>query len=373
MISPTCPRWACPWPSRTRRAASSSGPWCPLTLGNGSLKWETTQEADLGLDLGFLEQRVTLSVDAYRKKTTDLLLAAQLPATSGYNSVFQNIGAVQNQGLELTLDTVNVSNKSFTWSSSFNMAFNRTKVLELTRNQEYIQSTVRWSSSSGYGNVPAYLAQLGGPVAQFYGFQWVGNYQYSDFDVSSSGSYTLKASVPNNGNARTSIKPGDIKYADLNGDGVVDNNDRTVIGNPNPKFIGGFGNNFAFKGFDLNVFLQFSYGGDLLNANKILFEGGALKNGLNQFESYQNRWTPENQTNDLYRTGGQGPRVYSTRLIEDGSYLRLKTVNLGYTLPATLTKYAHLKTLRVYASAQNLLTWTKYSGNDPEVSIYSSP
>ena len=179
--------------------------------------------------------------------------------------------------------------------------------------------------------------------------------------------------MPNNGNARTSIKPGDIKYADLNGDGVVDNQDRTVIGNPNPKFIGGFGNNFTFKGFDLNVFLQFSYGGDLLNANRILFEGGALKNGLNQFESYTNRWTPENQTNDLYRVGGQGPRVYSTRLIEDGSYLRLKTVNLGYTLPAALTQYAHLKTLRVYASAQNLLTWTKYSGNDPEVSIYSSP
>jgi len=345
----------------------------PLTIGNPNLKWETTRELNLGFDLGFIDQRITLSADVYRKKTTDLLLAAQLPPTSGYSSAFQNIGAVQNQGLELTLNTVNVSSKAFSWTSNLNIAFNRTKVLELTRNQTYIQSTVGWSSSSGYGNVPAYEAVIGQPVAMFYGYQWVGNYQTSDFDQSSTGAYTLKADVPNNGNARASIKPGDIKYADLNGDNVVDNSDRSIIGNPNPDFIGGFSNNFTYKNFDLNIFLQGSYGGELLNANRIMFEGGALKNGLNQFASYADRWTPENPTNELYRVNGQGPRVYSTRIIEDGSYLRLKTLNLGYTIPTTWVRFAHLKTLRFYASAQNLITWTRYSGNDPEVSIYSSP
>jgi TonB-linked SusC/RagA family outer membrane protein len=342
----------------------------PIALGNPNLKWESTAEADLGLDLGFFNQRVVLTVDLYRKKTTDLLLNSQLPPTIGYATAFQNIGAVQNQGVELTLATVNVAQKAFGWTSNFNIAFNQTKVLELSQNQDFLLTTVPWSSASGYGNVPAYIAQLGQPVSQMYGFEWVGNYQLTDFDETSPGSYTLKANVPNNGITRSSIRPGDIKYADLNGDNVVDNSDRKIIGNPNPKFIGGFSNNFTFKGFDLNVFLQFSYGNDILNANRIIFEGGALKPGLNQFASYANRWTPDNPTNDLYRVGGQGPRVYSTRIVEDGSYMRLKTVNLGYTFPAPLARRAHLQSLRVYAAAQNLLTWTNYTGNDPEVSAY---
>ena len=347
----------------------------PTTIGNPDLRWETTREVDFGLDLGVLDQRVTLTADVYRKQTRDLLLASQLPPTSGYGSAFQNVGAIQNQGLELTLNTVNVTGKAFTWNSNFNIAFNRNKVLELTRNQDFIQTAVSWSSSSGYGNVPAYYAQIGQPVAQFYGFQWVGNYQYSDFlpRTSNTAPWVLKADVPNNGKARSSIAPGEIKYADLNGDGVVDNTDRVVIGNPNPKFIAGFSNTFTFKGFDLNVFFQGSYGNDILNGNRIIFEGGALKNGLNQFASYADRWTPENPTNELYAVGGQGPRVYSTRIIEDGSFVRLKTVNLGYNVPATFMRYIKLRSVRVYASAQNLITWTKYSGNDPEVSIYDSP
>ena len=344
----------------------------PVALGNPNLKWESTAEADLGLDLGFFNQRVVLTADLYRKKTTDLLLNSQLPPTSGYLTAFQNIGAVQNQGVELTLATVNLAQKAFGWTSNFNIAFNQTKVLELSQNQDFLLTTVPWSSASGYGNVPAYIAQVGQPVSQMYGFEWAGNYQLNDFNETTPGNYTLKDGVPNNGITRSSIRPGDIKYADLNGDGVVDNNDRKTIGNPNPKFIGGFSNNFTFKGFDLNVFLQFSYGNDILNANRIIFEGGALKPGLNQFASYANRWTIDNPTNDLYRVGGQGPRVYSTRIIEDGSYLRLKTVNLGYTFPAPLARRAHLQSLRVYAAAQNLLTWTNYSGNDPEVSAYGS-
>ncbi|MDE7472489.1 MAG: SusC/RagA family TonB-linked outer membrane protein, partial [Muribaculaceae bacterium] len=170
------------------------------------------------------------------------------------------------------------------------------------------------------------------------------------------------------------IQPGDIRYRDINGDGNVDSYDLTVIGNPNPKFTGGFTNNFHYKGIDLSVFLQFSYGGQIMNANRIEFEGGdpTARTSLNMFESVKDRWTPDNPSNTLFRVGGQGPTAYSDRTIEDGSYLRLKTLTLGYTLPAHITKRAGITTLRFYTAAQNLLTWTSYSGLDPEVSTYNS-
>jgi hypothetical protein len=181
----------------------------------------------------------------------------------------------------------------------------------------------------------------------------------------------LKADVPNNGNARSTIKPGDIKYADINGDGVVDGNDLTTIGNPNPQFSGGFSNNFSYKGFDLNIFFQFVYGNQVQNLNKLQMEGSTVL-GSNQYASYEDRWTPTNPSNTYYRTGGFGPAVYSSRLLEDGSFLRLKTINLGYTFNKKLLQYIKLSNLRVYASVQNLITWTKYTGLDPEVSIFNS-
>jgi TonB-linked SusC/RagA family outer membrane protein len=341
------------------------------TLSNPNLKWESTAETDLGLDLGFFNQRLILGTDVYSKKTTNLLLNAQLPSSTGYTTAFQNIGTVQNRGLELSLTSTNVSSKQFTWTSSFNIAFNRTKVLALAQNQQFLLSSVRFNS--GVALFPNYIAQIGQPVAKFFGYTWVGNYQYEDFDQLTPGVYTLKAAVPNNGNPRTSIRPGDIKYRDINGDGVVDDNDRGTIGDPNPKFTGGFSNNFTYRNFDLNVFFQFVSGNEILNINRMYLQGSIINAfGSNQYASYTNRWTPTNPTNENYRPSGSGPAVNSDRIIEDGSFLRLKTINLGYNISAKMLTKVKIQSLRFYASAQNLITWTRYSGIDPEVSNYNS-
>ncbi|OAQ40880.1 SusC/RagA family TonB-linked outer membrane protein [Pedobacter psychrophilus] len=343
----------------------------PSDLGNANLKWETTTETDLGLDVGFLNQRITLTADLYIKKTRDLLLNALLPATTGYSKAFKNIGSIENKGLELTLGTINIDKDNFKWNTNFNISFNRNKILGLTNGQNELQSTTRFNTGFATASTPSFIAIVGQPVAQFYGFIHDGNYQYSDFDETSPGVYVLKAEVPNNGATRSTIKPGDIKYKDITGNGIVDNDDRTILGTPLPKFSGGFSNSVSFKNFDINVFLQYSYGGKLLNVNRLLLEGGSTGSS-NQYASYENRWTPTNPNNEYFRAGGQGPSVYSDRIIEDGSFIRFKTLNMGYTLPSKFVKYAQLKSLRVYFSAQNLFTITNYSGNDPEVSVYNS-
>lgn len=343
----------------------------PSAFGNPNLKWETTGEINLGLDLGFFADRITLTTEVYRKKTTDLLLNAQLPPSFGYASAFKNIGAVQNEGLEISLNTVNISNKSFKWNSSFNITFNRNKVLALTDNQTYFLTNVGWATQ--YSSVAPYITQIGQPIGMFYGRTWVGNYQYSDFDKQANGTYVLKADVPGNGLARTQIKPGYIKYADLTGNNAVDDDDRSVIGNPNPQFIGGLNNNFSYKGFDLNIFFQWSYGNQVENATRLLLEGYSGSTGLNMLATYANRWTPDNQNNTYYAVAGGGNYVYSNRTLEDGSYLKLRTVALGYTLPTNWTKALRLHNLRVYASGQNLATFTHYSGSDPEVGTFGTP
>lgn len=338
----------------------------PTKLGNPKLKWETTMQTNIGLDMSFLDSRISLTADYYYKKTKDLLLNATMAPSMGFLSAYRNVGSVSNSGLEFTIDTKNIQTKDFSWTSSFNISFNRNKVLSLNDDEPSLASRVNWGN---FNNAYPYIAIPGHPIAMFYGHIFDGVYQYTDFDKVGE-SYILKDGVPNNGNAREKIQPGDIKFKDINRDGVVNDYDLTIIGNPNPKHIGGFGNNFQYKNFDLNVFFQWSYGGDVLNANRIEFEGGDpnARTSLNMFASFADRWTPENQTNELYRIGGQGPAVYSSRTIEDGSFLRLKTVSLGYRLPNTWLKKVNIKSLRVYASAQNLITWTKYSGPDPEVS-----
>ncbi|MRX46260.1 SusC/RagA family TonB-linked outer membrane protein [Pedobacter sp. HX-22-1] len=341
-------------------------------LSNPDLKWESTAELDFGLDIGFLNQRFTLTADIYKKKTNDLLLNAQLPTSSGFSNVFQNIGAVENKGLELTLQSFNIRNEKIKWNTSFNISFNRTKLVGLAQNQKELLSTVRWNSGNDYAQNPAYVARIGQPVAMFYGFVWDGVYQFYDFDKTPTGTYVLKADIPNNGNPRQNIQPGDIKYKDINGDNVVDMQDRTEIGNPNPKFFGGLANNLSFKNFDVHVFLQFVYGNEVMNVNRYLMEGGTTTLGANQFASYQNRWTPENPSNEHFRTRGWGPSVYSSRVIEDGSFIRLKTINLGYKVENKLLQRLAISNFRVYVAAQNLITLTRYSGNDPEVSVFDS-
>lgn len=340
------------------------------SLANTDLKWETTAQSNVGIDLGFFKQRITFTADYYKKITSNLLLNAQLPYSTGYSSAFKNIGKTSNQGLELTLTTENIRTNQFSWTSSFNIAFNKNKVLELTQNQESLISTVGWDQ--GYRDIPAYIAKINQPLGQIYGFIWDGVYQYSDFDKLPSGAYQLKSNVSTNGNARSLIQPGDIKYRDLNGDGVVDDLDRTVIGRSYPIHQGGFSNSFKYKNFDLNIFLQWSYGNDALNANRLLFEAGN-KPYLNQYATFENRWTPTNTNTTMFRVNGQGPTAYSSRIVEDASYLRLKTIDFGYRLPDALVKRIKMKSVRVYASAQNLFTITNYSGYDPEVAVYYSP
>lgn len=343
----------------------------PTTIGNPKVKWETTDQYDAGIDLAFLKNRISLTADVYKKNTKDLLLRATLPTSSGYTSAFKNVGAVSNRGLELTISTVNINKKDFQWNSSFNISFNRNKVLALAEDQETLLSTTSWDNA--YSNIPSYIAKIGEPLGLMYGFIWEGNYQYSDFNKTSTGEYLLKDNVPGNGSSRQNIQPGDIKYKDLNGDGTINSADNTVIGNSLPLHTGGFSNNFTYKNFDLNVFFQWSYGNDIQNTNRLVFEGNGLgKRFLEQFDSYSNRWSPENQGASNYRTGGFSVAGYSSRTVEDGSFLRLKTVSFGYNVPKTLLKKLKVKSIRMFLSAQNLYTWTKYTGLDPEVSTYNS-
>lgn len=340
-------------------------------VGNVDLQWETVKTIDLGYELGVLNDRVSLEVDLYRRTTSNLLLAALLPPTTGFSSAVKNIGELRNDGLEFTLSATPVNNKEFRWQSSFNISFNRNKIMALTSGQRSLSSVTSYVSQFGQ---PLYLAEIGKPAGMMIGYIWLGNYQYEDFDNPSPGVYILKPTVAGNGATRSTIQPGDIKYKDLNGDGTMTNADVTFIGRGQPIHTGGFSNNFSYKGFDLNIFLQWSYGNDIYNANRLLLEGNS--NGyanINQYASYANRWSPTNPTNANYRTRGQGPiGFHSSRVVEDGSFLRLKTVSLGYTLPAKIVKRARLTGVSVFASAQNLVTWTKYSGLDPEVSVRST-
>ncbi|WP_245584816.1 SusC/RagA family TonB-linked outer membrane protein [Pedobacter glucosidilyticus] len=342
----------------------------PTELSNFDLKWETTRSLDIGYDLALLNNRIELTLDWYDKVTRDLLLNADIPFTSGYPNAFRNIGSVRNTGFEIGLNTVNLKKGKFEWTSNFNISFNDNKILSLNKDQDFILSSLPWDNI--YRNNFLYVGKVGEPAAQFFGFIFDGIYQYTDFDEVSPGNYLLKPGVPTNGNPRQNIRPGEIRYKDLNGDLIVDAADQTVIGRTLPKHIGGFINNFSYAGFNLSVFLQWSYGNQIYNANRLLFEAG-LSNSTNQFASYIERWTPTNPSNTLPGVNGRGPNgVYSSRVIEDGSFLRLKTVSLDYSLPRKLTSKLKLGTINLSASAQNLYTWTKYSGFDPEVAVRNS-
>jgi len=339
-------------------------------LGNSELKWETTEQIDAGIDLGFFKQRISLNADIYRKTTKDLLLNTQLPPSSGFSRAFKNVGSVENKGLELTLTTQNIVTKDFTWSSSANIAFNRGKLIALDEGQDKLESAVAWDN--GQGGISAYIAKVGEPLGQMYGYKWLGTYKYEDFNTSVNGVLTLKPEIATNGNVRANIQPGDIKYQDQNGDGVVNAKDYTIIGNGLPVHTGGFSNNFTYKGFDLNIFFQWSYGNDLYNANRMMFDGPMPSASKNQFASYADRWTPENPNSNIMRNKGYFPGGYSDYIVEDGSFLRLKTVALGYNFNSKLIAKWHLKSMRFFVSGQNLMTWTKYSGPDPEVNTYRS-
>lgn len=336
-------------------------------LGNEDLTWERTTSTDIGYELGLFANRVELTADVYKRVTDNLLLNAQLPPTSGFGTAYKNIGKIENKGLELTLNARVVESKAFSWESSINITFNKNKVLALTEGQQSLNSAV--VTDVNYKD-NLYASEIGQPSGMMIGYIWEGNYQYSDFNNPAPGVYVLKPEVTANGKGRNTIQPGDIKYRDLNGDGDVNADDKTVIGRGQPIHSGGFVNNFRYKGFSLNVFFQWSYGANIYNANRITFEGNTNgRRNMNQYASYVNRWSPENQTNEHFRAGGEGVIGYhSSKYMEDGSYLRLKTLSLDYALPASYLKKLFMTNLSLNVAMQNIFTWTKYTGLDPEVS-----
>ncbi len=317
----------------------------PGRVPNSNLGWESTSQYDAGLDVELLNSKIQLSVDAYLKRTSNLLLNVEIPWTSGYASSLQNFGSVQNKGLEFTLQTRNFSG-AFKWNSSLNVSLNRNKVTRIGQGAgSYIS-----------GN---YIVKLGEPLGSFYGNVTNGILQSGE--ELSLGKYTGNA-VP---------KAGDRLYKDINADGIFTTAaDKAIIGNAQPDYIFGITNQFSYNGFDLSVFLQGSVGNDILNGNRQALE--LFTGQQNAAGSARDRWTPERPSTVLPRAKLDPAPVFSDRFIEDGSFLRVKDVNLSYTYPSGKRAKAGLPRLTLYVAAQNLFTITNYSGFDPEVTSGSN-
>jgi hypothetical protein len=308
----------------------------PFQLANPDLKWETTTQADAGLEFGFLDNRFSGEIDVYQKKTEGLVLSVNQPGTTGFTSQFRNVGDLENRGLEFALTTRNLIS-AFTWTTSFNTSFNKNKITNL--DGQVIEG--------GFLN----RAVEGQPIGVFFGREYAGV-------------------DPANGNALYYLNT-------VNADGsrsrnttdVYEDAERVIIGNPNPKWTGGVTNTFAFKGIDLSVLFQGVFGNDVYDGSgKFQMANGS--NGYdNQTSDQLRRWRNPGDITDVPQArlfGGNGTEE-SSRYLYDGSYVRLKSVSLGYTLPTSLLEKVHLQTARVYVSGVNLLTFTDYPGWDPEV------
>ncbi len=328
----------------------------PTVMPNQNVQWEEQQQMNIGFDATILNQRVDLTVDAYLKKTNKMLVPMSVPVSTGYSDVYVpsiNAGKMENKGIEVTVNTRNLTGK-LTWNSSLNVSFNQNKVLS-------INDTIPMSSGSIGLNQNLALIQAGQPVNFFYGFKTDGIFQ-SQAEVDSHA-----VQVPGN-DPYNRTSAGDIRFVDLNHDGIINDKDRTYLGNPNPTVLFSFSNSFTFKGFDLSIFLQGIAGNKICNANRFWSEAMAV--AQNQTTETLNRWTGPGTSNSMPRAVFNDPNKNtrpSDRYIEDGSYLRIKNVTLGYTVPKFLMKKAQLTSARFYVSAQNLITFTKYKGFDPEV------
>jgi TonB-linked SusC/RagA family outer membrane protein len=310
----------------------------PSTIQNKNLKWEQTQQTNIGIDLTVLNNRLTFSADAYIKDTKDLLLAYPLPRSTGYDVVTKNVGKLRNKGLEFMVSSRNVVGKDFTWSTDFNISFNRNNVLDLV-GQQFFYNTIA-------GRSEVSLVKENQPLGVFYG------YVYAGVD-------------PQNGNALYLNNKGEKTNAPTA-------DDRRIIGNPNPDFIYGLTNTFSYKNFSLNVFLQGSQGNDMFNASRIETEG--MTGPQNQSTAVLRRWTTPGQITDIPKASvnnTDNSRI-STRFVENGSYLRVKTATLSYNFPQAIANKLKLGSIRVYATGENLFTITKYSGYDPEVNAFTT-
>lgn len=339
----------------------------PKQLQNADLKWEASSTVNLGLDLGFFQNRLNITADFFIKNTKDLLLAQSLAHATGFESQMQNIGKIQNKGIELSLTSTNVQTKNFMWQTNFNISFIRNELKALANGVDAMYARSGFDSNfTAYD----YIAKVGESLGLIYGYEFDGIYQSSDFYVTPTGNYVLKEGITNNARYGT-LEPGVVKYKDQDGDGVITTNDRTVIGNTLPKWYGGITNNFTFKGVDFSFMFQFNYGNDVYNATR-LYATQTRSGRRNFLAEVADRWSPTNASNLVPKYDGYITNDVYSRFVEDGSFLRLKNVTLGYTLPAKWTRKFYVSKLRVYASGQNLFCLDNYSGYDPEVSTAAS-
>jgi TonB-linked SusC/RagA family outer membrane protein len=328
-------------------------------LANPDLKWEKTMQYDGGIELGLIKNRISLEVDYYYRKTTDMLLDAPVPRTSGYATIRKNIGSMENKGIEIGLSTVNIETGNFTWTSAFNISFNKNKVLSLATPADIFGvGNPNFTNQTG-------IIRIGEPVGSFWGLDRIGT--WSEAERAEAAKFvSYRGGKP--------ILPGDIKYRDVNGDHAINDADRMIIGNGNPKGWGAFINTVKYKNLELTLDLQFSYGADVLNMTH--HSGEDRQGQANSFASVLNAWTPTNQNTPIAAIRDQSAGYVTnvdTHWLEDGSFIRGRNLLLGYNFKEAQVKALHLNKLRIYASAQNFFLITKFSGNDPEVSTYGNP
>jgi TonB-dependent starch-binding outer membrane protein SusC len=322
-------------------------------IANPDLRWERNAQFDLGLDLGLFRNRINISADYYYKKTSDLLFNVGVPTSSGFGTTLKNIGSVQNKGVELSITTVNFNKASFRWSSDFNITFNRNKILTLDGRKEFRTGSDATISNTSQNPI---LLRVGSELGNYYGLVMDGIFQtQADVDKSS----------------QKTAKPGDIRYLDRDKNGVINDDDRDILGSANPLFFGGINNTVTYKGFELNVFVQGSYGNEILNYGS--FDQLNFTGGNNLSAKVLDRWTPTNPSNKIPRANAAGgSRILSSLHVEDGSYFRFKNLSLGYNLPQSWLAKVKSQSAKIYVAAQNLITLTKYTGYDPEVNRYGS-
>ncbi len=306
-----------------------------FSYGNPDLRWETTAQSNIGIDLTMFRARLTFTVDAYIKKTSDVLLNVQLPSTLPITTIQTNAGDIENRGIEFDLGGV-IIDQEFKWMADFNMSFNRNEVTAL----EY--TPVYYFGRIYSNNQDVSIVKPGLPLGSFFG-------------------YVSEGVDP---------ETGDLIFTDVDGNGIINSSDRTVIGNAQPDFIFGFTNNLSWRRFNLNVFFQGSYGNDIYNATRIDLEG--MFDSKNQSTAVLRRWTEPGQETDIPRVGNMANVNNSTRFVEDGSYVRLKALTLSYSIFRQSDGNKVFKNLTVYATGENLLTFTDYSGFDPEVNAFGN-
>ncbi|MCF2443925.1 TonB-dependent receptor [Dyadobacter sp. CY345] len=323
----------------------------PITINNDKLTWEKTTQVDLGFDLGLFRDRLFVSADWYKKTTSDLLLNVQVPASVGFTTALQNIGEVENKGVELTISSRNIVG-GFTWTTDLNISANKNKVLKLGPTGDPILST----GGAGIRHV----TQIGAPIGSYYGYVVEGIYQTQD-EITAAPKDALAPAA----------RPGDFKFKDVNADGKVDASDRTVIGNYMPDYMWGITNRFSFKGLDLSVFFQGVQGSKILNLTRRHLGNGEA--ATNSYADWTERWiSAENPGNGVIPRADRltdlhgGNNRPSSFQVEDGSYIRLRSITLGYTFPKSILG-SKFQSLRAYTSATNLFTNTKYIGYNPEV------